>query len=67
MQLGHLKTAFAVVWILAAGIAGLMANLTSPLSWAAVMAVALLPPVVVMLRWRAADKSLSESIQEALR
>ena len=67
MQLGSLKAVLAIVWISAVLIAGLAGNLNSISSWALLAGVALLPPIVMMLRWNTPAQTMSESIQEARR
>jgi Flp pilus assembly protein TadB len=67
MQLVSLKAVLATVWVLAVLIAGIAGNLNSLWSWTVLVAVAVIPPVVVMWRWSAPRQTMSESIQEARR
>jgi len=44
--------AVAATWILAAGLIGLAGNVTSPGGAALVLGFGLVPPILLMLRWR---------------
>jgi hypothetical protein len=68
MQLLSIKTTIAIVWVLTVLIGGFfVGNVTSFPSWTALVAIAVLPPLVMMWLWKAPLKSMSERIQEALR
>lgn len=57
----------AAVWILAAGVTGVMAGVTSVGAVSLLIVVGLLPPLIMLFRWRDPPQTLSESIQEARR
>jgi len=61
-----IKAVIAMLWVVAVTIAGIVAHVNSLLLWTVLAAVALLPPVVIMRRWREPRQSMSQSIQEAL-
>jgi hypothetical protein len=63
----HAKSALAAVWILAAGVTGVMADVTSVGAVSFLFVVGLLPPLIMLFRWRDPPQTLSESIQEARR
>ena len=67
MQLVSLKAMLAAVWIAAVLIAGLAGQLSSVSSWTLLAGVALLPPMVMMWRWKTPAQTMSESIHEARR
>ena len=67
MQPKYLKATIAVLWILAVCGAGLLRDITSPSTWAFLVGLAVLPPLVMMRYWKAPAQSMSESIQKALR
>ena len=67
MQTEHMKAALAVLWILAIGIAGYAFGTQSLAGWAALVAVALTPPLVIARFSGEPAKSTSESIQDVLR
>jgi hypothetical protein len=50
----HSKTALAGVWILAAGLIGVMGNVTSMGAGALILGFGLLPPLLIILRGNAA-------------
>jgi len=49
----HSKAALAGVWILAAGILGVMGNVTSIGAGALLLGIGLLPPLIIILRGNA--------------
>jgi len=49
----HSKAALAGVWILAAGLIGVMGNVTSMSVGALILGVGLLPPLIIILRGNA--------------
>lgn len=67
VQRHHMKSALAAVWILAAGVTGVVADVTSVGAVSLLLVVALLPPLIMLFRWRDPPQTLSESIQEARR
>lgn len=67
MQLRHTKVTVAAVWILAAGVIGVVADVTSVGAAVLVVGFGLVPPLLMLLRWNDPPQTLSESIQEARR
>ena len=67
MRLQQMNIAFAAVWISVLAAIGVLANVTSVVSWTILGALAVIPPLIVMRLWNAPEQSISESIQEALR
>jgi len=67
MQLVSIKTIIAMLWVSAASIAGIAANVTSLSSWIVLAGIAVLGPLVLMWRWNDPRQTMSEAIQEALR
>lgn len=67
MTLQHMRVTLAVLWVLAVGVAGIAADVVSLSGWTILAGVALIPPVVLLKFWNRPPKTLSESIQEALR
>jgi hypothetical protein len=67
MQLVLTKAVLALLWISAVTIAGIAGNVNSFLSWTALAAIAVVPPLAVMQWWNDPRQSMSESIQKALR
>ena len=63
----QVKSLIAGVWILAAGVTGVVAGVTSVGAVGLLVVVGLLPPFIMLLRWRDPPQTLSESIQEARR
>jgi len=63
----QLKSLIAGVWILAAGATGVMAGVTSVGAVSLLIVVGLLPPLIMLFRWRDPPQTLSESIQAARR
>jgi hypothetical protein len=52
MELQQMKGAVAVMWIVAAGLLGVVGNVTSIGGAAMVLAFGLVPPMVMVLGWR---------------
>jgi hypothetical protein len=67
MELEHTKPAIAAAWIVAAGVAGFVANITSVTAWVVLAALGFGPPLIMLLLWRNPPQTISESIQEARR
>lgn len=67
MQTDRLKMMFMAAWILAVGVLGYLAGMTSFAAWTVLAAVALTPPLVMMRLWRRPAPSMSESIRDVLR
>jgi len=68
MQLNSIKITVAAFWALAICVAAfLVGNFQSSLQWAVIVSLAILPPFVMVWRWKEPRPSMSESIQDALR
>jgi hypothetical protein len=67
MPLLSLKLVLATICVSAALVAVLTGNIDSLSSWAVLLGVGLLPPLVLIWRWNDPGQTLSESIQEARR
>jgi len=67
MQLVSIKPIAAMLWVSAAFVMGIAANVASLSSWAVLTGVAVVPPLVMMWRWNDPRETMSESLQEALR
>jgi Flp pilus assembly protein TadB len=67
MQHVSITTIFAILWVITVSIAGIAGNVSSPVSWAILAAVAVVPPLALMRRRHDARQSMSQRIQEALR
>lgn len=67
MQSRSIKTVSAATWMFAVGIGGVIANLNSRASWAALVGIAIVPPLVMMRLWKDPPQTMSESIQDARR
>ena len=67
MNTDHVKAALMGAWILSVGILGYALGATSFVGWAALAAMMMTPPVVMMWLWRVPSPSMSESIREVLR
>ena len=67
MQLVSIKANFAVLWVSAVSLAGVVWNVNSLSSWITLAGVAVLPSLVMMRLWNDPRQTMSQSIQEALR
>jgi hypothetical protein len=67
MQLISIKPIIAILWVSAAFIIGIAGNVDSFSSWTLLVALAVVPPVILMWRWNDPRQTMSETIQEALR
>lgn len=67
MQLVSIAAVIGVLWVSTAAIVGGGGNTNSFPSWSVVAGVAVLPPLVMMWRWKDPRRTMSETIQEALR
>ena len=67
MQSISIKITSAAMWMFAVGIAGVALNLNSRSSWAVLVGIAIVPPLVMMRLWKDPPKTMSESIQDARR
>lgn len=67
MELQQIKSTVAAVWVLTAGVVGLVAGVMSPGSLGVLAALGLLPPLALLLLWNHPSQSMSESIQQGRR
>ena len=67
MQLNSIKAAVTAVWILAVCAAGIALNVESLSGWTVMITLAILPPLVMMWRWKDPPATMSEIIQDARR
>ena len=67
MQLLSIKAIVAILWVAAVFIAAIVGNVTSFPGWLVLVAVAVLPPLVMMWQWNDPRQTMSEAIQKALR
>jgi hypothetical protein len=67
MQLLPMKAVAATVWISAVCLTGIAVNADALSTWLVLAGVAVLPPIVMMWRWKDPAQSMSESIHEARR
>ena len=66
-QFTPLKSAVAVLWLIAVGLLGIFAPVTSPTGWLMVAGFGLMPAVFMFRAWRQPAQTMSESIQAQLR
>jgi hypothetical protein len=66
MRPKYLKAAIFAVWVCAVCAVALFGHVIFS-AWAFFVALAVLPPLVVMRYWRAPVQTVSQSIQEVLR
>ena len=62
-----MKATLAVVWMLCIGVIAYAAGMTSLGGWTVLVVLALAPAAVMMRFWRVPARTMSESIQDALR
>ena len=62
-----IKAAAIALWIVAAGVFGALAPVTTPSGWFILVALATAPPLVLMYYWRPPLQTLSQIIQKAIR
>jgi hypothetical protein len=67
MGLEHLKRTIAAAWILAAGVVGLAANVSSLPASVIFAVLGFGPPLVMLLLWNAPPQTITQSIQQARR
>ena len=67
MQVTPIKPIFALLCVAAAFILGVAGKVDSFSSWTLLAGVAVVPSLVMMWRWNDQRRSMSQSIQEALR
>ena len=65
MQLPQTNGAVGATWILAAGLIGLVGNVTSIGGAAMVLGFGLVPPILMMLRWTDPPQVVSERVPQA--
>jgi hypothetical protein len=65
MQLEPIKRVVAGVWVIAAVILGLVVRDLSWQVWAGFIALAVLPPLALLLWWTDPAQTMSETISEA--
>ena len=67
MELVSIAAVIALLWVSTVAIVGVGGNTNSFASWSVLAGVAVLPPLVMMWRWNDPRRTMSETIQEALR
>jgi hypothetical protein len=67
MKLADMKTTLVAGWVLGVGLVGFTADATSITSWTFLVAVALMPPLVMLKLWNDPPETIAESIQQARR
>jgi hypothetical protein len=67
MHLEEAKAALAPIWILTAGIVGILGNVTSVRGGALVLGFGLIPPILMMLRWSPAAQPTPMSVRSSTR
>jgi hypothetical protein len=67
MKPAYTKFALITVWVIAVGVAAYLAGNHSTFSWMVLIAVAILPPVLMLKLWQVPPQTTSESIRQALR
>jgi multisubunit Na+/H+ antiporter MnhC subunit len=65
MDLERMKRPIAAAWILAAGVIGFAANVSSVPALIVAAVLGFGPPVVMLLLWRQPSQTMTESIQQA--
>jgi len=65
MQLERIKWILTGVWVMTAAIVGLVIRDVTWQIWAAFIALAVLPPVALLLWWTQPAQTMSETINEA--
>lgn len=65
MQLERIKRVVTTVWVIAAVVVGLFIRDVNWKIWAAFIALAVLPPLALLLWWTAPSQTMSETISEA--
>jgi hypothetical protein len=67
MELEDTKRIVGAAWILVAGVAGFVANITSVTGWGLLASLGFGPPLIMLLLWKNPPQTISESIREARR
>ena len=67
MQLERIKRVVTALWVIAAVIVGLFIRDVNWQTWAVFIALAVLPPLALLLFWTAPAQTMSETINEARR
>ena len=66
MQFQRIKMIVAAIWVLVTLAIGIAAGVTWPL-YLGIVALAILPPVALLLWWNEPDQTMAEAIDEARR
>lgn len=67
MQPQHMKIAIVVAWLFGLGALASWVNLSSISGWTLLLALALMPPFILMRLWRHPAQTMSQSIRDVLR
>lgn len=67
MTIDKLRIAVGALWIAAMGVVGWATGTQSITNWILLAALTFVPPLVLARFWRTPARSMSESIQDALR
>ena len=67
MQTEYTQTMLTGAWMLFIGALGYIAGITSLVGWTALLALALTPALIIKRFWGAPARTMSETIQDALR
>lgn len=67
MQPQQMKFAIVAAWLLGLGALAFWVNLSSITGWTLLLALALMPPLVLMRLWRQPVQTMSQRIREVLR
>ena len=67
MRFALAEKAFAAVWVVALGAAGVAAGVTATFSWIALATLALISLVMMKRLWREPAQTMSESVQQVRR
>ena len=67
MHLASITAIIAMLWVSAVSVVGIAGNLNSVASWTVLAGVAVVPPLLMMWRWKDPRQTMSETIQEARR
>lgn len=67
VQLNSMKALVGAVWVTVVCLAGIAFGVRSLSGWAMLAVVAVLPALVVVMRWKSPPPTMSESIREVLK
>ena len=67
MQPQHIKIAIVAAWLFGLGALASWVNLSSITGWTLLLAMALLPPFILLRLWRQPAQTMSQSIRDVLR